>query len=431
MATSLVAAGVDPINRSEPITDYILGTRIRGNAYTTGTVGVASIPSRDKAVLEFISDGRSRSRNVGHNGPAVIRSTAYTDFTASKRVELSDGLFASLPARATARTRSDIHSISKRGGGLGSRIVSRIGWQRARQNHSRADAIASDHAEDRIVRRFNEDVAEQLGDARRRYEDEYRRPLLRRGQLPEYIRFSSDQDSLSIETTQATGGQLAAAGSPPPAPEGHDLAVRLHESAVNNYAASLLGGATARETKPGQDPEFDVKLPEWMKEAWEERETEPADGDPTAAGDEPFKEWSMTFRERPISVEFQDDRVKLTTHISRLQSGDQAFTNWDITGTFAAELSGGGVLLRREGELVVLPANFRGSLTSRQTAERRNLEKEINERSARGRGFPATIEFDAIQPEGALADAGPLEVNQFMSDDHWLTLAWDRRTKER
>jgi hypothetical protein len=206
------------------------------------------------------------------------------------------------------------------------------------------------------------------------------------------------------------------------------VALRLHESAVNNYAASLLGGATASETEPGQDAEFDVELPDWMKEAWEERETEPADG-ATAAADEPFKAWSMTFRERPISVQFDDDRVKLTTHVARLRSGDQTFTNWDITGTYAAELTGGGVRLRREGDLVVLPANFRGSLTSRQTAERSNLEKEINDRSARGRGFPGTIEFDPIEPEGALADAGPLEVNQFTSDDKWLTLAWDRQKK--
>ena len=40
-----------------------------------------------------------------------------------------------------------------------------------------------------------------------------------------------------------------------------------------------------------------------------------------------------------------------------------------------------------------------------------------------------TIEFEAIQPEGALANAGPLEVNQVTSDDNWLVLAWDRRKK--
>jgi hypothetical protein len=429
VATALVAVGVEPIDRTEQITDNILGTRIRGDAHTSGTVSVASIPSADRAVLEFMSQGISRSQNVGRNGPAVICSSAETDFVGTKRVELSDALFAALPAVVSATTHSDIHSISKQGGGLGSRLVSRIGWQRARESHGRADAIASDHAEDRIERRFNDEVNDELHDARQRYDNEYRRPLVRRGELPQYIRFSSDEDSLSIQTTQASGGQLAATGPPPQAPQGHDVALRLHESAVGNYAATLLGGATASETEPGQDAKFNVKLPEWMKDAWQERKTEPADGT-TADGDRPFKQWSMTFRDRPISVDFDDHRVKLTTHIARLQSGDQTFANWDITGTYTAELDGdGGVVLRRDGDLVVLPANFRGSLTSRQTAERSNLEKEINERSGQGRGFPGTIEFQAIEPEGALTNAGPLEVNQVTSDDEWIVLAWDRRKK--
>ena len=410
------------------ITDNILGTRIHGTSHTTGSVGVSTIPSADRAVLEFISQGNSRSQNVGNNGPAVIRSTADTNFTATKRVELSDPGFAAQPANANATTNSDIHSIAKRGGGLGSRIVSRVGWQRANQSHGRADAIASDHAEDRIERRFNQDVNDELRDARKRYEDEYRRPLIRRGELPEYTRFSSDNDSISIETTQANRGQLGAAGPPPAAPEGHDMTMRLHESAVNNYTAGLLGGATATESQPGDETKFDVQLPKWIRDAWERSEKEFEEG--TAEGEAPFKPWSMTLRERPITVDFQDGRLTLTTHVARLQSGDQTFNNWDITGTYTRELENGRVVLRREGDLVVLPGDFRGSLTSRQTAERSNLEKEINERSARGRGFPSTIEIDPLEPEGPLADAGPLAFNEFVTDDDWLTMAWNRQSKQ-
>ena len=192
VSTRLIAAGVEPINRSEHITDNILGTRISRHGAHDGLGRRLDHPFGGRAVLEFISQGNSRSQNVGNNGPAVIRSTAHTNFTATKRVELSDPGFAAQPANANATTNSDIHSIAKRGGGLGSRIVSRMGWRRANQSHGRADAIASDHAEDRIERRFNQDVNDELRDARKRYEDEYRRPLIRRGELPEYTRFSSD-----------------------------------------------------------------------------------------------------------------------------------------------------------------------------------------------------------------------------------------------
>lgn len=428
ISTQLVAAGIEPINRRECITDNILGTRIRGNAHTLGNVSVSAVPAADRMVVEFISHGRSHSENVGRNGPAVIRATAQTDFTATKRVELCDSRFTTQPARADAASHSDIHSISKQGGGLGSRFVSRVGWQRAQQNHSRADAIAADHAEDRVERQFNRELDEQIADARQRYEREFRRPLVRRDEFPQSIRFSSGGNLLSVEATQANTGQLGASSEPPPTPLGFDATLRLHETAINNYVAIYLSGVTASETNPAEGMKFDAKLPTWMQDAWQPRQAG-QDGAATAGAQPPFKPWSMTFRPRPISVEFRDGSVELTTHIARLKSGDQTFSDWDIKGRYQPELVDGGVVLRRAGELTVLPANFRGTLTSRQTAERSNLEKEINDRSARGRGFPDTFRFDPIEPEGPLDAAGRLEVREFVSDDHWISLALDRQTR--
>ncbi|MCI0380991.1 MAG: hypothetical protein L0215_25685, partial [Gemmataceae bacterium] len=425
IATELIAEGAEPINRREPVRDCILGTSIRSDAHTTGSVGVATIPSDDKAVIEFISEGRTNSRNVGNNGPAVIRSTANTDFTATKRVELSDAEFSATASRSHATTDTHFQSVSKRGGGLGSRLVSNIGWKRAHQNERRAESIAADHAEDRIDRRFNDELNEEVQKARERYENDYRRPLERRGAVPKHIRFSSDKDSVNLEVAQASASQLGAAGAPPDAPSGHDMSMRLHDSAVNNYSANLLGGATASQTEPDEDLKFDVKLPDWMKDAWKNRKTEATDS-PADAG--PFKPYSLRFRDgRPLSVDFADGKVKLTIHISRLKSGEETFANWDVTGIYIPELSDGGILLRRDGDLVMLPADFKGSLSSRQVAERSNLEKELNARSAQGRGFPKTVEFEALQPEDNLKTAGPLEYNQFNSDGGWLTVAWDRR----
>ncbi len=83
--------------------------------------------------------------------------------------------------------------------------------------------------------------------------------------------------------------------------------------------------------------------------------------------------------------------MKLTVHMAHLKSGEKTFDNWDVTGTYSPELSDGKVILRREGDLVMLPADFRGQLNTRQVAERRNLEEELNKRSDQGKGFPKTI----------------------------------------
>lgn len=422
------AAAADPIDRTDPVTDVILGTNIYGTSQTTGTLSVATVPGDDRATLELTSTGHTESQNRGYKGPAVIRSTGHTDFTATMRVELSDKQFVVDADQVDATTNSDIHSVGKKGGGFGSKLVSRIGWDKVQENHACADSIASSHAEDRIRRRMYDEVSEKLRSARDRYENDYRAPLARRGELPDQIAFSTTDDAMELRVTQANRAQLAAPGAPPSSPGGQDLVMRVHESAVNNYAAAVLGGVTASETAPGQETQFNSPLPEWLKKALEDRSDAPA-GD--AADQEPFKPWSLTFRRgRAISVAFAGDQVELTIHMARLTSGDDEFADWDVSGTFKTELKDGGVVLHRQGDLVVLPTGFdreHGTLSSRQVAVRSNLTKVLNQRSAQGRGFPATITIDALEPSGDLSKVGPLWAGQFTSDGGWLTMAWNRQ----
>jgi hypothetical protein len=166
-----------------------------------------------------------------------------------------------------------------------------------------------------------------------------------------------------------------------------------------------------------------------MDRLWKNRKTEATDE--AAAKDEPFKEFEMTLRDtRPLSVQFVDGKVKLTLHIVELKSGDNTFNDWDVTGTYNPELVDGGVRLTREGKLEMLPADFTGRLDPEQTAQRSNLEKELDKRSAQGKGFPKTISFDPVKPEGKLAKAGPLDYRQFSVKDGWLVIGLDRHSKK-
>jgi hypothetical protein len=428
ISSDLITASAGPINRCEPVTDCILGTNINSDAHTTGHVHAVTIPSDDKALIEFHSHGHTFSNSTGYNGPAVIRSTSDTDFTARKRVELTDDAFAATGANADATTCIHLQSVSKAGGGLGSRLVSRIGWGRAQGSRGQAESIAADHAETRIENQFNRELNDQVAKTRTRYLDDYRRPLERRGEVPDHIRFSSTKDAVRFETTQASRSQLGATSSPPPVNQKHDVTMRLHQTAVDNYSASLVGGATARQTQPNEDVKFNVPMPKWMDNVWKQRKTEPTN---KAGGkEEPFKQYALTLRDnQPISVGFEKGKVKLTVHIAHLKSGDKAFDNWDVTGTYTPEIANGAVILHRQGDLEMLPSDFRGQLNSRQVAERRNLEEELNRRSDQGHGFPKSIQFDPIKPEGKVADAGPLEFRQFAPEDGWLTIGLDRQSK--
>lgn len=429
ISTSLIRAAIDkPIDRQEVVPDNILGVSLRSDTHTVGEVTCKTVPCEDCAVLELTSTGHIESKNRGTKGPAAIRSSSETDYTATKRIEFSNDAFDAQPAMVDAKLKSDIHSISKQGGGFGNRFVSRVGWKKAGESKGRANSIATDHTKERVRNRMDDEAGESITKARQRYDDEYRTPLIRVGGMPEHVRFSSTAENLALEIAQAGRGQLAAHEPPPALPAKYDAAIRIHQSAVNNYAALVLGGATAAESKPGEKAELDVALPGWMDKVLEDREDERSDA--TDADGEPFKPWSITLRRnRPLTVAFADGKVTLTIHLARLTSGEEDFTRWDVTGIFTPELKDGGVVLHREGDLEVLPTDFnpaKDQLSSRQVALRSNLTKVLNERSAQGRGFSKTIEIHEWQPTGKFEDVGPLALETFNSGGGWLTLAWDR-----
>ena len=66
-------------------------------------------------------------------------------------------------------------------------------------------------------------------------------------------------------------------------------------------------------------------------------------------------------------------------------------------------------MLHREGDLEVLPTGFdreHGKLSGEQIGERSNLTKELNKRSAQGRGFPASIEFAGARADRGVGESG-------------------------
>jgi hypothetical protein len=166
-----------------------------------------------------------------------------------------------------------------------------------------------------------------------------------------------------------------------------------------------------------------------MNQFWKQRKVEPTH-DPVAK-EEPFVPLSLTLNDRqPITVQFDKDKVALTLHIADMQAGDNHFNDWRVTGTYTVELADGRAVLHRDGKLEVLPEDFNGHLDSTQTAQRNNLQKDFDKRSAEGTGFPETLEFDPMKPEGELADAGKLGYEEFSSGDGWVVVGMDRLKKQ-
>ena len=383
--------------------------------------------------------GEIVSKNFGYNGPIVIRSTGFTDFTASKRVEFTDRAFRIMPSLADATTHTDIHNVRARNNGPFSRFISQVGRQRVNQSKRRAEAIASQHAERDVRIEFDKELTEEVRALRRQYRDNFRYPLIRKGAFPEHIRFSSTTDTASIEVVQAKNDQLAASGPPPSIDDNYDLSARIQQTAASNYVSTILGGATLSESTAGDGGQLDRKLPQWVNGLLQElenpddkddKEAGQAGDDATTAGSTSDRPWSITFRRlRPVSVEFTGGQIKLVVHTSRIVSAGDGFNGWDLIVSYKLNPQNGGLLLIRSGDVDVLPSNFdpatgRG-LSTRQVGLRSNLIKVINDLTSQGDGFPKTFEMPMIQLTGELADVGALALQTSNSENGWLTLTWN------
>jgi len=416
------------VNDVAPVTDRILGTNIRGTGRTSGYVTLQTIPNMQRAAILLSLNGVTYSETNGYKDPVVIRSSGTTRFAATKRIELEDSNFWNYPTKVNATTSTKTRSVKKQGGGFGSRLVAKIGEKKVAEKKPQSNAIAARHAETRVGDNFEEELLPKLQDARFEYLEQFKKPLSERNAEPKYVSFSSTDRSVNVDVLQAGRGQLGADTSPPAFAAGHDTSVCLHESGAANFASAILAGATLSQKTREGNPKLDVELPKALRkaidEAREEAETEPAEDD-----DREFKPWSITFRrQRPVTLEFQDQHVKIRIHATEINVAEDTYRGWDIVVDYAIHVENGGLVMNRDGDIEVIPSSFDpedgGKLSGRQVGLRGVLAKELNRQADSGRGFPEEIEIPMLDLPNDIAQHGPLMLQDASSDGGWLSLGW-------
>lgn len=435
-----------PIDTVRPVRDCILGTAIFGSAHTVGNVRYELHESYDTIDLAVHLEGTAYSRTRGFNGPVRINANSRTGFWAMKRLSLSDDQFTSTAGVASADTDTHINSIQKTGGKLFHRLIEKIAWKRASQQKGQSERIAARHAEQRVLGEFDETLAAELAKSRGRYELELRAPLVRRGISPEYLRMSSSPTGVFGETVFAARRQLGASGPAPKMAPGHDLALQIHESAVNNYLPLALASARIAQQTADKPAEIKGHVPLWLKgmslatpklasaaaagaeivgEVQERVEELVPGGEAPAPAPPPFKPYSITLNsEAPVSVDFDDGKIAIRIRAAELTSEDSAYKNWDFIVTYKITKQDNHIVLKRVGDIEVFPTGFDPAwdtqLTGQQAAFRNTLAGSMNARAKAGQSFPAEIPIEPVR----LSRFGVLVLQELVADDGWLTVGW-------
>jgi len=397
----LVGAGIrQPVDEITPVRDYILGTSIRGDGHMRGEVAVELVPSDASATLDIMLSGLVNSRTVGQNGPATIYSNGATAVAGRKRVILTDAGVASYPSTAAANTNTRVTGIG------GSGIVQRVASRRIGEQKRQAELIAADHAADRLRERMDAQINRQMAEAHANYLKKVKHPLIRRREFPD-INLRTSSEELFLQVLAANRNQLAAPTAPPEVTAAGDLAVQVHESMINNLAATLLGGVTLEEEElQKQVIEMRGSLPEALE------------------SDEDKDPWSITFaRSQPVTVTFTDGGLSITVRGSRYTSGDQDFRAMNVTAHYKIGLSDPdangirGIKLVRQGDLEIVPPGEPRRLSGREITLRTLLQKRF------GKLFEPEVVYDGLVLPGRWREAGILDTKQLNVGGGWMVLA--------
>ena len=395
------AAVGEPVDDNTTICDNILGTSISGTGHTVGRTTGELVPDPNLGVINALLIATTYSNTVGSHGPVCIYSTGTTCIRACKRIWVNENGVFSCPATSSAVTQTCINDIQ-----ANRAIIERAAWKRAGQQKSTAECIASQHAEARANKRVDDQAAETLDKAQQNYINKYRQPLVDHKLFPEKLQISTDKEALRSVSMEIGSSRLAAP-TPPPSAIKTDLALRVHESLINNFALDALGGMTVNEDN-FQEAFVNTfgKLPEKMKR------------------DENQPPWIITFATRqPISVTFSDGGFRILIRGTQFTNGSNSCDDTDVVVVYKIEKTDSGFKAVRQGDIQVLP---KGKLQVGGTGEGvrtllANRLRKIFEPEIIGKGFSFS---------GRLEKVGKMLPIDAQSNDGWLSIAWKRAQGE-
>lgn len=411
------ATGIErDIDQVTPVHDNILGTSIHGTARLVGRTTLALDENLGAASMNILLSGTAWSNSVGYNGPATIFTTGATSVSGRKAMQMSADGLVGFAAQGGANTRSNINDICARCG-----LIERVAWRKAGQQQGQAEAIASQHAGARVAGQMNHEAGKMIAEQNERYLEKFKNPLVRRGEFPEDLTFSSTSNRLSVRMRQESPGMLAAPGEAPALAQDHDLALQAHESAVMSFGEGVLGGFELTDLRLEKLIKDDLK-----GEVSDELRVTLPDGTLDPEKDP----WSIIFsKELPVRAKFADGGLWLAIRADGFKRGEgdtpgsykPALTELiEISAAYKIDKTEEGATLRRDGDVVV---RFPNRANPEQITLRDSPIVTFIRRKFRSL-YKDEFVGEGLTFKGEWAKAGKLKLAEIGSDAAWLRLGW-------
>ncbi len=304
------------IDESFEINDCILDTTVRGRGTAKGETLAVFFPNENHAEIRLSLTTQMRSDTLGFNGPIRVSSVSGGTVSGEKTIFLSEEVFRTTPARAWANVSSRTTGIGANGGPIVSSILQKVAAKQISKRKPSYDAEARRVAARRLSGRLNQETDREIGQLFARYQKEFREPLLKSGLFVDRWKFQTTSRELKWTSTVRSGSQPCATENPPELPGDSDMAVRVHQSALNNAAQTRLAGRRIVIDEFLHD--MKEKYPKIMEKFQRDEEENPLT--------------AITFAEKsPITFLFKDGIASLIIHIDKFEQEEQEHPGLDIT----------------------------------------------------------------------------------------------------
>jgi len=302
---------------AEPVSvnDRILDTWVQGGGQIRGKTSMEFVPNENRAQIRVLLKTQMTTNTVGHNGPVRVSSTNSGSVFGEKTIFLSEDFFRTTAARSSADLAIQTTGIGVENICLARGIIQRVAEKQVPKRKPQYDAESRRLVANRLSGRLNTEVDSQIAQLLDRYQKELRTPLLKTGLFTSPWKFQTTRTELKWSAAVAANSQPGAASAPPELPDRSDIAVRVHQSALNNAAQSQLAGKRlVFEEMRSQIQEKYPRLAENIE--WDEE-------NPLTA---------ITFAEKsPISIMFKDNVATIIIHIDQFEQDEQEHPGLDIT----------------------------------------------------------------------------------------------------
>jgi hypothetical protein len=230
--------------------------------------------------------------------------------------------------------------------------------------------------------------------------------LRQRAWLPAELRLSTTRDAANLVAIEAGAGQLAAAVPPPPLAGKPDLAVRLHESLVNNWSARALSGLILTEERL-QATSFGI-LGRQVEQLQANENAEP---------------WTISFDYgQPILVSFGRGQFTLAVRGRSYATGETVHPAMDVTARYRIVKTDRGPKAVRQGGLEVFPPGFVPNSGKHLSLREQGIRDLLGRRFEKI--FPPQIVPEPVKLPKLWDAAGDLVLTQWESRDGWMVLGW-------